>query len=218
MAVAAEHVHRRCRVFDAKIRAHRDMRLEFGPHVIADGREEIERSTPREVREQTCRTKRTLGAYATGTLATVIATYVPRHLGPRLPMGNSSPFSPSLPEYRGVRARESGSVPQILAAAVPHRTVAATAAVLAALALWLFSRSVGPALAVLASLEAGTAATLGTMEATAASILCLAAGVINPHSWVALEPGAEPDRNQAGDLSVPGKQGGPRRPGPRGLA
>jgi len=47
---AAKHVHRRCRVFDAKIRAHRDMRLAFIPHTIADGREEIERSTPREVR------------------------------------------------------------------------------------------------------------------------------------------------------------------------
>jgi hypothetical protein len=52
VAVAAKHVHRRCRVFDAKIRAHRDMRLEFGPHTIADGREEIERSTPKEVSQR----------------------------------------------------------------------------------------------------------------------------------------------------------------------
>jgi hypothetical protein len=34
MAVAAKHVHRRCRVLDAKIWAHRDMRWEFGPHTI----------------------------------------------------------------------------------------------------------------------------------------------------------------------------------------
>lgn len=60
----------------------------------------------------------------------------------------------------------------------PHRTVAATATVLPALALWLFSRSVGPGLAVLAPLEAGTAATLGTMEVTAAIVLCLAASVV----------------------------------------
>ena len=39
VAVAAKHVHRRCRVFDANIRPHRDMRLECGPHTIADRRE-----------------------------------------------------------------------------------------------------------------------------------------------------------------------------------
>ena len=53
----------------------------------------------------------------------------------------------------------------------PHRAVALTAAVLPALALWLFSRSVGPALAVLAPLEVGTGGNLGTMEVTAAILL-----------------------------------------------
>jgi hypothetical protein len=62
----------------------------------------------------------------------------------------------------------------------PHRVVAGTAAVLPALALWLFSRSLGPALAVLAHLEVGTGGTLGTMEVTAAILLCLAAAVVTP--------------------------------------
>ena len=43
---------RRCRVFDAKIRAQRDMWWGFGPHTIAYGREGIERSTPKEVRRR----------------------------------------------------------------------------------------------------------------------------------------------------------------------
>jgi hypothetical protein len=62
----------------------------------------------------------------------------------------------------------------------PHRVVAGTAAVLPALALWLFSRSLGPALAVLAHLEVGTGGTLGTMEVTAAILICVAAAAETP--------------------------------------
>ena len=62
----------------------------------------------------------------------------------------------------------------------PHRIAACGAAVLSALALWLFARSVGPALAVLAHLEVGTGGTLATMEVTAAILLCLASAAATP--------------------------------------
>jgi len=62
----------------------------------------------------------------------------------------------------------------------PHGAIACTAAVFPALALWLFSHSPGPALAVLAQLETGVGGTLGTMEVTAAILLCLAAAAATP--------------------------------------
>ncbi|MGH9935074.1 MAG: hypothetical protein ACREAM_02440 [Blastocatellia bacterium] len=62
----------------------------------------------------------------------------------------------------------------------PHRVIACTAAGLSALALWLFSHSLGPALAILTDLETGIGGTLGTMEVTAAILLCLAATAVTP--------------------------------------
>jgi hypothetical protein len=61
----------------------------------------------------------------------------------------------------------------------PHRVAACAVAVLSALALWLFSRSLGPAVAVLADLDVGTGGTLGTMEVTAAILLCLSAAAVS---------------------------------------
>lgn len=100
----------------------------------------------------------------------------------------------------------------------PHRTVAATATVLPALALWLFSRSVGPALAVLAPLEAGTAATLGTMEVTAAIVLCLAASVVTlKPEWLSNQA-LNPTGTRPATSACPENQGGWRQSGPSGLA
>jgi len=85
----------------------------------------------------------------------------------------------------------------------PHRTVAATATVLPGLALWLFSRSVGPALAVLAPLEAGAAATLGTMEVTAAIVLSLAASAVTlTPGWLSNQP-LSPTRIRPGTSACP---------------
>ncbi|MGH9849550.1 MAG: hypothetical protein ACREBD_06795 [Blastocatellia bacterium] len=62
----------------------------------------------------------------------------------------------------------------------PNRVVACTAAVPPAIALWLFSHSPSSALAVLTDLESGVSGTLGTMEVTAAILLCLAAAMTTP--------------------------------------
>jgi hypothetical protein len=53
-----------------------------------------------------------------------------------------------------------------------HRIVSAIAATVPALALWLFARSVGDALAALEGLSAGTGGTLGTMQVTGAILFC----------------------------------------------
>jgi len=66
----------------------------------------------------------------------------------------------------------------------PHRVALFTTAVLPLLALWLFSRSLGPALSVLVHLDVGTGGTLGTMEVTGTILLCLAAGVEGPAHWL----------------------------------
>jgi hypothetical protein len=60
----------------------------------------------------------------------------------------------------------------------PHRAIAYTGAALPVIALWLFSRSPGPALAVLRDLETGVGGTLGTMEVTAAVLLCFTAAMV----------------------------------------
>jgi hypothetical protein len=84
----------------------------------------------------------------------------------------------------------------------PHRRVAGIAAGLPTLALLLFSRSLGPALAVLTNLEVGTGGTLGTMEVTAAILLGLAAGVVPPTpEWLsnqALNPTGNRPASSAG--------------------
>ena len=64
--------------------------------------------------------------------------------------------------------------------AFPHSAAAWSAAVVSMLALWLFSSSLGPALSALATLDVGIGGTLGTMEMTAAILLCLVAGSIGP--------------------------------------
>ncbi|MGQ0735502.1 MAG: hypothetical protein ACT4QD_17840 [Acidobacteriota bacterium] len=89
----------------------------------------------------------------------------------------------------------------------PHRVAAWGAAVLSALALLLFARSLGPALAVLAHLEVGIGGTLGTMEVTAAILLCLAAGAVRPaHGLLAnktLNPtGNRPANSSGHDISA----------------
>jgi hypothetical protein len=58
--------------------------------------------------------------------------------------------------------------------------MAFAAAGLPVLALWLFARSPGRALVVLTDLETGIGGTLGTMEVTAAILLCLACAVATP--------------------------------------
>jgi hypothetical protein len=60
----------------------------------------------------------------------------------------------------------------------PHRIAAFFAALVPFLALYLFSHSLGRALAILINLEVGTGGSLGTMEMAAAILLCLIAGVL----------------------------------------
>ena len=61
-----------------------------------------------------------------------------------------------------------------------NRVIALMAATLAFLALWLFSHALGRALTALSHLEVGTGGSLGTMEMTAAILLCFLAGVLPP--------------------------------------
>jgi len=84
----------------------------------------------------------------------------------------------------------------------PRRVAACGAAVLSALALWLFSRSLGPALAVLAPLDVGTGGTLGTMEVTAATLLCLAAGAVRLDHGLLSNMTLNPTRNRRASSSV----------------
>lgn len=58
--------------------------------------------------------------------------------------------------------------------------IAVIAATLAFLVLWLFSHALGRALTALSHLEVGTGGSLGTMEMTAAILLCFMAGVLPP--------------------------------------